>query len=206
MHAVLLQMTIYLAAAVIAVPVSQRLGFGSVLGYLAAGVAIGPILHLVAEQESEGVRHYAEFGVVLMLFLVGLELRARTLWDMRRRLLGLGSLQVGLTAAIIAGVAMLAGNGWAQAVAIGLILSLSSTAIVIQTLSEKRLTRTEGGGRVLRYCSSRTSWRSRCSRSCRCSPRCRAARPRRWPPGMRMGSCRSTAGCAPFSSWGRWPS
>lgn len=145
MHAVLLQMTIYLAAAVIAVPVSQRLGFGSVLGYLAAGVAIGPILHLVAEQESEGVRHYAEFGVVLMLFLVGLELRARTLWEMRRRLLGLGSLQVGLTAAIIAGVAMLAGNGWAQAVAIGLILSLSSTAIVIQTLSEKRLTRTEGG-------------------------------------------------------------
>ena len=106
MHAVLLQMTIYLAAAVIAVPVSQRLGFGSVLGYLAAGVAIGPILHLVAEQESEGVRHYAEFGVVLMLFLVGLELRARTLWEMRRRLLGLGSLQVGLTAAAIAGLAM----------------------------------------------------------------------------------------------------
>lgn len=145
MYSVLLQMTIYLAAAVVAVPLSQRLGFGSVLGYLVAGIAIGPILHLVAEQESEGVRHYAEFGVVLMLFLVGLELRARTLWDMRRRLLGLGSLQVGLTAAAIAGLAMPMGNDWAQAVAIGLILSLSSTAIVIQTLSEKRLTRTEGG-------------------------------------------------------------
>lgn len=146
MQTVLLQLTVYLAAAVIAVPISQRLGFGSVLGYLAAGIAIGPVTHLVGVSETEGVRHYAEFGVVLMLFLIGLELRVETLWEMRHRLFGLGSLQVGLSAGAIAlAAALLAGMPWHQAVAVGLILALSSTAIVLQTLSEKSLTRTEGG-------------------------------------------------------------
>ena len=96
MQGVLFQMTVYLAAAVIAVPLSQRLGFGSVLGYLAAGLAIGPVLGLVGS-EAEDVQHYAEFGVVLMLFLIGLEMQPKTLWGMRHRLLGLGGLQVGLT-------------------------------------------------------------------------------------------------------------
>ena len=96
MQDILLQVTIYLAAAVVAVPLSRWLGFGSVLGYLAAGVAIGPALGLVG-RETESVQAFAEYGVVLMLFLIGLEMRPRILWDMRHRLLGLGGLQVGLT-------------------------------------------------------------------------------------------------------------
>jgi CPA2 family monovalent cation:H+ antiporter-2 len=143
-NVVLLQLAIYLAAAVVAVPISQRLGFGSVLGYLAAGMAIGPALGLVTA-ESEHVQEYAEYGVVLMLFLIGLELRPRMLWDLRHRLLGLGGLQVALTLALLAAIARAVGLPWNQAVAVGIILSLSSTAIVMQTLAEKKLMRTEGG-------------------------------------------------------------
>jgi CPA2 family monovalent cation:H+ antiporter-2 len=140
----LVQISIYAAAAVVAVPLAQRLGLGSVLGYLAAGVALGPLLGLIGP-EVENVQHYAEFGVVLMLFLIGLELEPRTLWEMRRQLFGLGGLQVGLTLAALAAVGVALGLPWNQAVAIGMILCLSSTAIVLQTLTEKRLTRTEGG-------------------------------------------------------------
>ena len=103
MQSILLQVTIYLAAAVIAVPLSRWLGFGSVLGYLAAGVAIGPALGLVG-REAESVQAFAEYGVVLMLFLIGLEMRPRVLWDMRHRLVGLGGLQVVMSIALIAAV------------------------------------------------------------------------------------------------------
>ena len=144
MDAFLYQASIYLAAAVIAVPISARLGLGSVLGYLVAGVVIGPVLGLVGA-EAEDLQHFAEFGVVMMLFLIGLELEPRALWDMRHRLLGLGGLQIALSTAAIAGVAVLAGHGWPVAVAIGLTLALSSTAIVLQTLSEKGLMQTGGG-------------------------------------------------------------
>ncbi len=144
MQAVLLDILIYLIAAIVAVPISQRLGFGSVLGYLAAGVVIGPILGFVGS-EAEDLLHYAEFGIVLMLFLIGLELEPKTLWRMRDRLFGLGGLQVGLTLAAITGVCLLLGVTLNQSIAIGMILSLSSTAIVMQTLNEKRLTRTDGG-------------------------------------------------------------
>ena len=144
MNDILWQTTIYLAAAVIAVPISARLGFGSVLGYLAAGLAIGPVLGLVGA-ETEDLQHYAEFGVVLMLFLIGLEMRPRTLWDMRTRLIGLGGLQVGLTLAAVALVGIAVGLPWNQALAVGIVFSLSSTAIVMQTLHEKRLSRTDGG-------------------------------------------------------------
>jgi monovalent cation:H+ antiporter-2, CPA2 family len=140
----LVYIAVYLAAAVVAVPISARLGFGSVLGYLAAGVAIGPVFGLVGS-ETEELRHYAEYGVVLMLFLIGLEMRPQMLWDMRHRLIGLGGLQVGLTLALVALVAMAAGVRWSQAVAVGMVLCLSSTAIVMQTLNEKKLARTEGG-------------------------------------------------------------
>jgi CPA2 family monovalent cation:H+ antiporter-2 len=140
----LVQISIYAAAAVVAVPLAQRLGLGSVLGYLAAGVALGPVLGLIGP-EAEDVQHYAEFGVVLMLFLIGLELEPRSLWEMRRQLFGLGGLQVGLTLAALAAAGLAIGLPWNQAVAIGMILCLSSTAIVLQTLTEKRLTRTEGG-------------------------------------------------------------
>lgn len=144
MTAYFVQAFIYLCAAVIAVPISKRLGLGSVLGYLMAGVVIGPVLGLVG-QETETIQHYAEFGVVMMLFLVGLELDPRTLWDMRHRLVGLGGLQVGLTIAAVTAIAMGFGQDWNTALAIGLIFSLSSTAIVLQTFDEKGLAKTEGG-------------------------------------------------------------
>ncbi|MES0825299.1 monovalent cation:proton antiporter-2 (CPA2) family protein [Ruegeria sp. SCP11] len=140
----LYQASIYLAAAVIAVPLSARLGLGSVLGYLAAGIVIGPVFGLVGA-ETESLQHVAEFGVVMMLFLIGLELEPRALWDMRDRLLGLGGLQVGLSTAAIATVAIYANHPWSVALAVGLTLSLSSTAIVLQTLSEKGLMQTNGG-------------------------------------------------------------
>jgi len=141
---ILLQVTIYLAGAVIAVPLCRRLGFGSVLGYLAAGIAIGPALGLVG-REAESVKPFAEYGVVLMLFLIGLEMRPRVLWDMRHRLFGLGGLQVVLSIALIAAAASALGMRWNAAVAVGFILALSSTAIVLQTLNEQKLTHTEGG-------------------------------------------------------------
>ncbi|MEM6887120.1 MAG: monovalent cation:proton antiporter-2 (CPA2) family protein [Pseudomonadota bacterium] len=144
MEGFLYQASIYLAAAVIAVPIAARLGLGSVLGYLAAGILIGPVLGLVGS-ETEDLQHVAEFGVVVMLFLIGLELEPRALWDMRHRLLGLGGLQVALSALAIMGIAMAYDQPWSVALAIGLTLSLSSTAIVLQTLSEKGLMQTNGG-------------------------------------------------------------
>lgn len=144
MEGFLFQATIYLAAAVIAVPLAARLGLGSVLGYLAAGVLIGPVLGLVGS-ETEDLQHFAEFGVVMMLFLIGLELEPRALWDMRKRLIGMGGTQVLATVALVAGAVMLLGQAPAPALAIGMIVSLSSTAIVLQTLSERRLMQTAGG-------------------------------------------------------------
>ena len=144
MGGLLFQAFIYLCAAVIAVPIAKRLGLGSVLGYLLAGIAIGPVIGLVGSETRE-IQHFAEFGVVMMLFLVGLELQPRMLWQMRNRLIGLGGLQVGITVLLIAGAALLMGVYWSVALTIGLIFSLSSTAIVLQTLNEKGLTKTEGG-------------------------------------------------------------
>ena len=147
MESFLYQASIYLAAAVIAVPIAARLGLGSVLGYLAAGILIGPVFGLVGA-ETKDLQHFAEFGVVMMLFLIGLELEPRALWDMRHRLLGLGGLQIVLSTAALMGVAMAYGEPWGTSLAIGLTLSLSSTAIVLQTLAEKRLMQTTGGRNV----------------------------------------------------------
>ncbi len=139
------QAFVYLAAAVVAVPVAKRLGLGSVLGYLLAGVAIGPFgLHLVGE-EGQDVMHFAEFGVVMMLFLVGLELEPTLLWRLRAPILGLGGLQVALTTAAVAGLGLAAGLDGREAVAVGLVLSMSSTAIVLQSLAEKGLMKTAAG-------------------------------------------------------------
>jgi monovalent cation:H+ antiporter-2, CPA2 family len=140
----LLLATVYLITMVIAVPLSARLGLGSVLGYLICGILIGPVLQLTGNQMAD-LQHFAEFGVVMMLFLIGLELEPRSLWNMRHRLIGLGGAQVLLSMAAVAGVAMLFGLGWPTAVALGMILSLSSTAIVLQTLTEKGLMQTAGG-------------------------------------------------------------
>lgn len=147
MEGFLYQASIYLAAAVIAVPIASRLGFGSVLGYLAAGIIIGPWLGLVGS-ETQDLQHFAEFGVVMMLFLIGLELEPRALWDMRHRLLGLGGLQIAISTLALMVIAMAYNQPWGVALSIGLALSLSSTAIVLQTLSEKGLMQTNGGRNI----------------------------------------------------------
>ncbi len=147
MNGLLAQATIYLIAIVIAVPLARRLGLGSVLGYLIAGMIIGPVLGLVHHNESEDLLHFAEFGVVMMLFLIGLELDPRGLWDMRHKLIGMGGLQIILTGGVIMGATYWAGQNWQTGLALGMILSLSSTAVVLQTLSEKNLIHT-GGGRA----------------------------------------------------------
>ncbi|PWR04098.1 potassium transporter [Meridianimarinicoccus roseus] len=144
MEMLLFQILIYLLAAVIAVPVAARLGLGSVLGYLLAGVIIGPVLGVVGN-ETRDLQHIAEFGVVMMLFLIGLELDPRALWAMRHKLLGLGGLQLTLTTGAVMGAAMAVGLRWEVALAVGLAFALSSTAIVLQTLTEKGLMRTQGG-------------------------------------------------------------
>ncbi len=135
---------VFLCAGVVAVPIASRLGLGSVLGYLIAGIVISPLLAAL-HVDVISIQHFAEFGVVMMLFLVGLELEPRLLWDMRGKLLGLGGLQVALTAAGVMGVAMILGQPWTIALAIGLVFALSSTAIVLQTLNEKGLMRSDGG-------------------------------------------------------------
>ena len=144
MDGILLLAVLFLVAGVIAVPIAARLGLGSVLGYLIAGIAISPLLQQL-HVDVVSIQHFAEFGVVMMLFLVGLELEPRMLWAMRDRLLGLGGLQVTVTAAAITGIAMLLGQPWSIALAVGLLLSLSSTAIVLQTLNENGLMKSDGG-------------------------------------------------------------
>lgn len=135
---------IFLAAGVIAVPIASKLGLGSVLGYLIAGIAISPLLALL-HVDVVSIQHFAEFGVVMMLFLVGLELEPKLLWSMRAKLLGLGGGQVGLTTVAVMAVAMFFGQTWTVALAIGLVFALSSTAIVLQTLGEKGLMKSDGG-------------------------------------------------------------
>ena len=144
MAEILLLAFLFLIAGVIAVPIASRLGLGSVLGYLLAGIAISPLLKQL-HVDVVSIQHFAEFGVVMMLFLVGLELEPRLLWRMRNKLLGLGGLQVGVTVAVVMGVAMAMGQPWSVAMAIGMVLALSSTAIVLQTLNEKGLMKSDGG-------------------------------------------------------------
>lgn len=139
------QAFVYLAAAVVTVPISKRLGLGSVLGYLIAGVVIGPFGLRLVGQEGQDVMRFAEFGVVMMLFLVGLQLQPDLLWRMRVPILGLGGLQMVANVALLSGIGLLLGLPWQSAVAIALILPLSSTAIGVQTLSERGLMKTEGG-------------------------------------------------------------
>lgn len=139
------QAFVYLAAAVITVPISKRLGLGSVLGYLIAGVIIGPFGLRLVGQEGEDVMRFAEFGVVMMLFLVGLQLQPELLWRMRVPILGLGGLQMIANVILLSGIGMMLGLAWQQALAISLILPLSSTAIGVQTLTERGLMKTDGG-------------------------------------------------------------
>ena len=144
-----LQMSlVYLGAAVLAVPLARLLGLGSIIGYLAAGIAIGPWgLGLVTDAAT--ILHFAEFGVVLMLFMVGLELEPRRLWAMRRPIFGWGSVQLLGCSALIMGVGVLAGANWQLALAAALGLALSSTAIGLGVLGERNLLPTSAGQSVL---------------------------------------------------------
>ncbi|MEE4218385.1 MAG: monovalent cation:proton antiporter-2 (CPA2) family protein [Xanthomonadales bacterium] len=140
-----LQAFVYLLAAIVAVPLARRFGLGSALGYILAGVIIGPYLLGFVGDEGQDVMHFAEFGVVLMLFLVGLELEPPVLWRMRVPILGMGGSQVLVSTVVIGAVALAFGLPWQTALAIGLILSLSSTAIVLQTMKEKGWMGTQSG-------------------------------------------------------------
>ena len=129
--------TIYLAAATVAVVLSRKLGFGAVLGYLFAGVLVGPwCLRLITNVDS--ILHFSEIGVVFLLFIIGLELQPSRLWVLRRTVFGLGSLQVLLTGALLTGVARWFSLDWAPAILVGFGLSLSSTAFVLQMLAERK--------------------------------------------------------------------
>ncbi|MDJ0780724.1 MAG: monovalent cation:proton antiporter-2 (CPA2) family protein [Desulfosarcinaceae bacterium] len=143
MEAYLLKLFIFLVAAVIAVPLARKCKLGSVLGYLLAGVVIGPFgLSLIGDIDT--IMHFTEFGVVMMLFLVGLELKPSLLWQMRTPIVGMGGGQVLMSCAAISMVAA-AFLSWRESVAIGLILALSSTAIVLSTLREKGQMNTSPG-------------------------------------------------------------
>ncbi|WP_291911805.1 monovalent cation:proton antiporter-2 (CPA2) family protein [Chitinophaga sp. CB10] len=144
-HSLLFQSMVYLAAAILFVPLAKKMGLGAVLGYLLAGVIIGPSVTGFIGKEGEDIMHFAEFGVVMMLFLIGMELEPTLLWRLRSAILGLGGLQVLISSAAIAGLAMLLGVKLNAALAIGMIMSLSSTAIVLQTLNEKGWMSTAAG-------------------------------------------------------------
>lgn len=135
---------IYLLAAIISVPISKRLGFGSVLGYLCAGILIGPF-GFGFVHHAEHILHFAELGVVFLLFIIGLELKPTRLWVMRKMVFGLGTAQVLVSASVIAALAWLYGLGAEASVVIGLVLALSSTAFVLQMLAEKKQLATQYG-------------------------------------------------------------
>ncbi len=142
----LLQLFIFLVAGAIAVPLAKKLGLGSVLGYLLAGIAIGPYGAKLINNIND-IMHFTEFGVVMMLFLVGLELKPSLLWKMKKPIVATGGLQVVITSLLLMLIAWFF-LPWQQALAIGLILSLSSTAIVLQTLQEKGEMRSAAGKNI----------------------------------------------------------
>ncbi|MFL6710026.1 MAG: glutathione-regulated potassium-efflux system protein KefC [Massilia sp.] len=135
----LLNAVFYLGAAVLAVPIAKRFGLGAVLGYLIAGIAVGPWgLRLISDVQD--ILHFSEFGVVLLLFMIGLELEPKRLWALRRSIFGWGSAQVGAVSVVLCGAALLLGVEWKVALIAALGLSLSSTAIALATLDERNLT------------------------------------------------------------------
>jgi CPA2 family monovalent cation:H+ antiporter-2 len=142
---ILLQAMVYFTAAIVCVPLAKRLGLSSVLGYILAGVLIGPFLLGFIGNESHDIMHFAEFGVVMMLFLIGLELEPAKFWRMRTLILGMGTLQIGLTTLLLTGGGLLLGMSWPMALTASLALALSSTAIVLQTLKEKNQMNTTSG-------------------------------------------------------------
>lgn len=141
---ILLAIFVLLAASVALVPLAKAAGLGTVLGYLAAGILIGPYgLGLVSDTET--TRHIAEFGIVMMLFLIGLDLQPSEIWRMRHKVLGLGVTQIIATSAVISVLLTLTGVNWNVAVIMGLALAMSSTAIAMQTVAQRDITTTDTG-------------------------------------------------------------
>jgi len=139
---------VLLAVAVALVPLFKWLGLGTVLGYIAAGIAIGPYgLRLISD--TEAIRQVSEFGIVVMLFLIGLEVHPLELWRLRHKILGLGVTQMLATAIIIAALLLLINTGWSAAVVVGLALAMSSTAIAMQSIEQRSLTMTDTGRATL---------------------------------------------------------
>ena len=137
---------IYLGSAILFVPIAKKLGIGSVLGYIMAGIITGPFVLGLIGHEGEDVMHTAEFGVVMMLFIIGLELSPQSFWKMKQRILGLGGLQMLFTALFLYPMfAWIFGFSVNTAAALALSFSMSSTAIVLQTLKEKSLDKSEAG-------------------------------------------------------------
>lgn len=142
---ILFQAIVFLAGAVVCVPIAKRFGLSAVLGYLLAGILIGPFLLGFVGEEGEDILHFAEFGVVMMLFLIGLEIEPRNFWNMRKTIIGMGGLQVAITMGLSFLLFALLGYSWQVALAISMAVALSSTAIVLQTLKEKGLMDTTAG-------------------------------------------------------------
>ena len=144
-HGIAMNILIFLGAAIIMVPVVRKLGLSSVIGYILGGIIIGPFVLKLTGKDTEGIMHATEFGVVMLLFLVGLELEPKKFWAMRKRILGLGISQMLLTIAILFGIFMLANWKTNHAIAVAVCFAMSSTAIVLQTLQEKNLFKTLAG-------------------------------------------------------------
>jgi CPA2 family monovalent cation:H+ antiporter-2 len=137
---------VFLASAVAFVPIAKKLGMGSVLGYIFAGIVIGPFVLGFVGEEGQDIMHVAEFGVVMMLFLIGLELDPREFWKMRKTIVGLGLLQMGLSAVFLGALGyFVLGFSHSVSLAVALALAMSSTAIVLQTLKEKGLSKSASG-------------------------------------------------------------
>ena len=169
---ILLALFALLAASAALVPLAKAIGLGTVLGYLAAGILIGPYgLKLLTD--SDTIRHIAEFGIVLMLFLIGLDLQPREVWRMRNKVIGLGLPQMLLTTLAVALAVYVSGFAFNVAIIVGLAFAMSSTAIAMQTAEQRDITRTDAGRPALPCCWCRTSPSSPSSPSCRCW---------RWPP------------------------
>lgn len=136
---------VFIGAAIVFVPIAKKLGLSSVLGYIIGGIVIGPFVLGLVGSEGSDIMHAAEFGVVLMLFLIGLDLDPKRFWEMRRAIAGMGSLQMALTSLLIFVLFMIIGLSWQSSVAISLAFAMSSTAIALQTLKEKRIMNTSAG-------------------------------------------------------------
>jgi len=141
----LFQAIVFLAGAIICVSIVKRLGLSSVLGYLLAGVLIGPYVLGFIGEEGDDILHFAEFGVVVMLFLIGLEIEPKNFWKMRKSILGMGGIQVGLTMIFTYAFFYVMGYTWQVSLVIAMAVALSSTAIALQTIKEKGLMETTFG-------------------------------------------------------------